>query len=40
MAELREYSPKEVAQHNTESDVMIIMDDNVYDCTKFLNDHP
>lgn len=36
----REFTRKEVAQHNKENDCWIIVDDEVFDMTKFLADHP
>jgi len=36
----REFTRKEVAQHNKEDDCWIIVDDEVFDMTKFLADHP
>ncbi|KAJ2983922.1 hypothetical protein NQ176_g333 [Zarea fungicola] len=40
MKEIKEYSAEEVAQHNTSDDVLVIMDNKVYDCTDFLSEHP
>uniref|UniRef100_A0A1I7Z2I0 Cytochrome b5 heme-binding domain-containing protein n=1 Tax=Steinernema glaseri TaxID=37863 RepID=A0A1I7Z2I0_9BILA len=39
-AELRIINKAEVAQHNTAESCWIIMDDKVYDLTKFLQEHP
>lgn len=36
---IRQYSPKEVAEHNTLDDIWIIVDCGVYDLTNFLNEH-
>src|SRR3954447_25049031 len=33
-------TPDEVAQHNTESSIWIIVHDKVFDVTNFLNEHP
>lgn len=37
---LRIISSAEVAKHNSESSVWVIIDDRVYDVTKFLLEHP
>jgi cytochrome b involved in lipid metabolism len=39
-AELREIDVSEVATHNDEGSAWIIMNDVVYDVTKFLMEHP
>jgi len=38
--EMKEYSMDEIAQHNTEDDCWVIVNDQVLDVTKFLPDHP
>jgi cytochrome b involved in lipid metabolism len=37
---IKQYSPKEVAEHNSLDDIWIIVDDGVYDLTNFLSEHP
>uniref|UniRef100_A0A915DF74 Cytochrome b5 heme-binding domain-containing protein n=1 Tax=Ditylenchus dipsaci TaxID=166011 RepID=A0A915DF74_9BILA len=39
-SELAIYSAEEVAQHNEQQSAWIILDDHVYDITKFLHEHP
>lgn len=34
------YSPGEVAQHNTASDLWVIIDQDVYDLSDFMDEHP
>uniref|UniRef100_T1DJ39 Putative cytochrome b5 n=1 Tax=Psorophora albipes TaxID=869069 RepID=T1DJ39_9DIPT len=40
MATLTQYSLAEVAKHNTPQDLWMVIDDKVYDVTKFQNEHP
>jgi hypothetical protein len=37
---LRQITAAEVAQHTTQGDCWLIIDDNVYDVTKFIDQHP
>jgi cytochrome b involved in lipid metabolism len=36
----KSFSQSEVASHNKTSDLYIIVDEDVYDLTKFQDDHP
>ncbi|SCV03765.1 LAME_0H13036g1_1 [Lachancea meyersii CBS 8951] len=38
MAKLLSY--KEIAEHNSQDDLWMIIDGKVYDCTKFMDEHP
>ncbi|KAJ3081086.1 Cytochrome b5 type B (outer mitochondrial membrane), partial [Quaeritorhiza haematococci] len=40
MTELKVYSLKEIAAHNTRKDIWMVIDGKVYDVTKFLDEHP
>eukprot|EP01114_Cavostelium_apophysatum_P014400 TRINITY_DN372_c0_g1_i5.p1 TRINITY_DN372_c0_g1~~TRINITY_DN372_c0_g1_i5.p1 ORF type:complete len:510 (-),score=144.37 TRINITY_DN372_c0_g1_i5:175-1704(-) len=40
MASLKTFTREEVAKHNTKGDLWIIIDDEVYDMTKFITVHP
>lgn len=40
MESLKQYSFAEVAKHNTTADLWMVIDDKVYDVTKFQNEHP
>lgn len=35
-----EFTFEEIAQHNTEASLWVIIDDSVYDITKFVEEHP
>ncbi|KAL1897777.1 hypothetical protein Cpir12675_002202 [Ceratocystis pirilliformis] len=40
MSEVRELTYQDVAEHNTKNDLWMIIEGKVYDCTKFLDEHP
>jgi len=40
MAEFKQYSLAEVAQHNSNKSVWFVIHNNIYDVTEFLNEHP
>ena len=35
-----EYTYQDVAEHNTKKDFFVVIHDKVYDCTKFIDEHP
>ncbi|CAJ2504874.1 Uu.00g122680.m01.CDS01 [Anthostomella pinea] len=36
----KEYTYQDVAEHNTKKDLFVVIHDKVYDCTKFVDEHP
>lgn len=40
MAELKELTYQDVAEHNTKKDLYIVVHDKIYDTTKFIDEHP
>lgn len=40
MAEDKSFTPTEVGKHNKEKDMLIIVDEYVYDVSEFVNEHP
>ncbi|RYP67698.1 hypothetical protein DL771_007105 [Monosporascus sp. 5C6A] len=40
MAESKEFTYQDIAEHNTKKDLYLVIHDNVYDCTKFVDEHP
>ncbi|KAM0561037.1 hypothetical protein ACHAPJ_003537 [Fusarium lateritium] len=40
MSATKEFTMQDVAEHNTSSDVYMVIHDKVYDCSKFLDEHP
>ncbi|EKV06300.1 Cytochrome b5, putative [Penicillium digitatum] len=40
MSEVKQLTLQEVSEHNTKKDLYLIINDKVYDCTTFSNEHP
>lgn len=40
MSETKEYTYQDVAEHNTKKDCFLVIHDKVYDCGKFVDEHP
>jgi cytochrome b involved in lipid metabolism len=40
MADDKIFTFQDVAEHNTKNDMFVVIHDKVYDCTKFLDEHP
>ncbi|CAK7201115.1 hypothetical protein SEUCBS139899_003817 [Sporothrix eucalyptigena] len=40
MAAAKEYTYQDVAEHNTNKDLFLVIHDKVYDVTKFIDEHP
>ncbi|KAH8897068.1 cytochrome b5 [Thozetella sp. PMI_491] len=40
MSSLKEFTYQDVAEHNTKKDIYVVIHDKVYDCTKFVDEHP
>jgi cytochrome b5 len=40
MAEVKEYTYQDVAEHNTKKDMFLVVHDKIYDATKFVDEHP
>ncbi|PSS03440.1 cytochrome b5 [Coniella lustricola] len=36
----KEYTYQDVAEHNTKKDLFMVIHDKVYDCAKFVDEHP
>jgi cytochrome b involved in lipid metabolism len=40
MSETKEFTYQDVAEHNTKKDCYLVIHDKVYDCGKFVDEHP
>ncbi|KAK4870804.1 hypothetical protein LT330_000041 [Penicillium expansum] len=40
MSEVKQLTLQEVSEHSTKKDLYLIINDKVYDCTTFANEHP
>ncbi|KAJ4158578.1 uncharacterized protein LMH87_009097 [Akanthomyces muscarius] len=40
MSQVKEYTFQDVAEHNTKKDCFLVVHDKVYDCSKFIDEHP
>lgn len=36
----KDFTFKEVAEHNTKKDLYLVIHDKVYDCSSFVDEHP
>lgn len=36
----KEYTYQDVAEHNTKKDIFVVIHDKVYNCSKFIDEHP
>lgn len=36
----KEYTYQDVAEHNTKKDLFVVIHDKIYDCAKFVDEHP
>lgn len=37
---MQKYTMEDVAKHNSENDLWLVVDGKIYDVTKFINEHP
>ncbi|KAL2174475.1 putative cytochrome b5 [Thermothelomyces heterothallicus CBS 202.75] len=40
MASTKELTYQDVAEHNTKKDLYVVIHDEIYDCSKFVDEHP
>ncbi|KAJ2970618.1 hypothetical protein NQ176_g8104 [Zarea fungicola] len=40
MSAAKEFTFQDVAEHNTKKDLYVVIHDKVYNCTKFIDEHP